>query len=631
MIKKNILTLGMLFFVFGLFYDFILVNSVIAFGKKQIFLIGIGLLLLTFSLLIKKEIFSPQWKNSKNWLVLQLKRINLQLSRHLDLLVILFFVFIGICFFFGRWQGNLPVVHIGTDAANVATYSAVTYHPQNFTADFIYGDKQNFSYYVSIYIPLLQILSSIMGGYGIAYLSLLIPIIVLHGTGFYYLGKALYQKRFWAFLLAISSLIIIYTESSDYWGIYQDPQPRMLFGAVFPWSLLLAYQSLSNPKLRFLTILLLGAMLYINPVSIPGVAFSIWLGFLVFKPREKKTLRHLTEVLGFGLLFASMAIPFAMIYLQSRTIIPTSVDYSEAISYFAASNMGMFSLKETLLGFLKTMTNTFLLPLGVISGVLAYVFTIKKREVLLISIWIFGLVLIGGGLTWLGNTIAKATQTMPILLQMNRDLRYVVPLLEIILFLPLAYASKQIKGSRSIDTSKMISLKILGIVILFILTSSFYTVTKEKLDVKMYTQKTITCLTTKKLFCSPMQNKHLVELLEYVRNETQENENFITYPSIDIRRQIRYQGLRSIAFDINDINALRIVDPGKALAFRDLIDSWETIENVQDKKQQETLFIQFARELKADYAIMLTPVNAEFVNEVVYSNETYSIIRLSTP
>ena len=195
------------------------------------------------------------------------------------------FAIYGLLFFLGRWNGITPFIDLKGDGASVAGFAAALDHPELFENDFLLHDLGNISSYNYAHVPLVRFLASLVNGYGTAFLVLLVPIIFLQMTGFYVLGKVLFRSRFWALLLAIFSTFLIFTESKDYWGIFIDPQPRMLFQAIFPWLLTLAYLSRDHLKLRWITMIVLGFMSFIHQISTPALALSIWLGFLVFKPR----------------------------------------------------------------------------------------------------------------------------------------------------------------------------------------------------------------------------------------------------------------------------------------------------------------------------------------------------------
>ena len=202
-----------------------------------------------------------------------------------DGLIILFFFLLSTLFFLGRWNGLTPFVNLHSDAGYVSAYAASLDHPEAFAKDPLFNSPDNFGYYTSLQVPVIRVLTKITGGYGLSYVLLMIPYVFMQLSGFYILGKVIYKSSFFSLLLALTSIVIIYTQAGDYWGIWYDPQPRMMFQAFFPWLLILVLLSLPRPRLRWLVMLASGLLIYVHPLSTPAIAFSAWLGFLVLNPQ----------------------------------------------------------------------------------------------------------------------------------------------------------------------------------------------------------------------------------------------------------------------------------------------------------------------------------------------------------
>ena len=251
-------------------------------------------------------------------------------------------------FFLGRWNGLKPFVDLQGDAAYVSSYAASSDSPESFTSDVLFNQPENFGYYVSVQVSIIRFLKGILGDIGTAYIVLLVPYILAQLAGFYVFGRVLFRNRFFAFLLAILSLLLVNTQSWDYWGVFYDPQPRMLFQAVFPWLLTLVILSLERRWLRWLVFVCLGLMIYLHPVSTPAVAFAIWFGYLVSKPAEVKWGRHLLDLALFGVIFLLCAIPFFMQYLGNRDIARSvQVDYNTGIAFYKEVFTTTFQLRKT--------------------------------------------------------------------------------------------------------------------------------------------------------------------------------------------------------------------------------------------------------------------------------------------
>jgi hypothetical protein len=632
-IQLIFLSSGLFVCLTAIFYDLIPGKNANNFGKLQWIALILGSILFLIGLVWQtKEMKSISFKVKEYFL----KEIP-SASRHkhhswiFDTFTIATFSLIAVAFFFGRWKGADPVIDLGSDAANVATFAAVLDNPQNFANDFLFNKTSNFSFYVSLHLPYLQFFSKLLGGYGIAYLSLLVPIIFIQLIGFYFFGKVLFRNRFWSLLLAILSLLIIYTGSSDYWGIYKDPQPRMLFGALFPWLLTLAYSSFKKPKLRIATMVLVGLMLYIHPVSTPAVAFSIWLGFLFNRSDKKRVVTHLLELFGLGLIFISMAIPFSLTYISSRNLSPSVIDYSTSLALFKTYNLAMFDIIGTLQIFLKSLTVSWLLPIAAIFWVIGRQKTKYRFEMDLFLIWVIGLLVVSVGVTHIESVLDTKFQVLPVLLELNRDLRYIVPILEIIIVVTLAGISNAIQLTTWSKVLQRGVISIAGIFIILLLAVGYRSVTKDILDMHGYAQQAVTCWFQGDLFCPDPSPQDRQNVLSYITNHTDTSASFISIPPTNLSKLIRYQGLRSVSFDIDDTKTYIAVDIAKYLSLNPQIKRWQHIQTISDEGSRFLSYLDFAKAAGANYAV----VSANDVQDfgvgsfsVIYSSGFYAIIKL---
>lgn len=627
-----IICFGILLCILGFFYDFIGNQGQFSIGPLQLATIIVGLLFVLGGFFVKLDWFTNLSQKIDRLLFKEKSHNESKNKWLIDLALILLFLLIALAFFLGRWKGANPVLDLGSDAANVATYAAVLDHPANFASDIAYDSAQNFSFYVSAHIPLIRALSGVLGGYGLAYLSLLLPVIFLQLLGFYFLGKTLFKDRFWALLLSILSLIIVYTESSDYWGIYKDPQPRMLFGAIFPWLLLIVYRGFSNRGFRFLAMTIVGLMLYIHPVSTPAVAFAVWLAFIAIKPPTLNCKRHLIESFAQGLLFVCMAVPFIFIYLNGRDVSSTQVDYATALTAFGSVMSGMFNLSSICLGFLKTLAVTTLLPMAVLALIFSFFRYGKKLEVKMILLWIAGICIVGIGLTTVEAFIDARIHALPVLLDLNRSLRYLIPILEISIFLPLSEVTKRI-GADSLKRIFQRSLVyIAGICIFTVLVIGFGNATRDKLDMHQYAQQTVKCWGKGEWYCRESSPQSLIKLLQYISNNTDETASFISIPPINISKVLHYQALRSVVFDPVDINTYLAADLNKYFELQPEKERFKSIGEITDQTAQLAAYLQFAKDRGADYAVVSAEIAGGILPEgytVVFTSGKYSLVQIN--
>ena len=267
----------------------------------------------------------------------------------------------------------------------------------------------------------------------------MVPYVFIQLTGFYLLGKLLYKSKFFSFLLAFTTIFIIYTQAGDYWGIWYDPQPRMMFQAFFPWLLLLVFLSLTKPRLRWLVMIAIGFLMYVHPVSTPAIAFSAWLGYLVFKPAGLSWKHHLVDQFLYALIFVLIAIPFVYQYGNNRDFSSaSSVDYEAARAFLERIFPSTFQIRSTFSSFLLAGLAYSLIPLAYLGSTQVFRHPQERQRLGLILLWVAGIIIISVGLSSFEMFIESKLRQLPIFLDLIRGLRYVIPLLEILVFWPLA-------------------------------------------------------------------------------------------------------------------------------------------------------------------------------------------------
>ena len=325
------------------------------------------------------------------------------------------------------------------DGAYVSSYAASLDNPHAFLSDPMLKDSGNFGYYISLQIPIIRYLKNILGDYGSAYVFLLLPFVLLQLSGFYIFGRVFFRSRFFALALSILSTFLINTQSWDYWGIYYDPQPRMMFQSVLPWLLTLVVLSIQKLRLRWLVFICLGLMIYLHPVSIPAIAFAVWFGYLVIKPDSKKWGRHLLELAGFGLIFLLFTVPFFMKYISGRDCSNTiQVNYDTALEFLKAIIPATFQLRLTQANMLLGILGSGLVPLAYLGAVMVFRIGKDRAKLGMLLAWLAGIMLICIGFSAIEQQLELRLKLLPVLVQITRGLRYVVPLLEILALWPLA-------------------------------------------------------------------------------------------------------------------------------------------------------------------------------------------------
>lgn len=543
-----------------------------------------------------------------------------------DWLVFMLFFGFTLLFFMGRWNGLTPFIDLGEDAEIVNSYAASLDNPGMFTGDPLFADPSNFGYYVSFQVPIVRFLKSVVGDYGTAYILLLIPFVLLQMTGFYVFGRVLFRGRLFPFLLAILSTFLINTQSWDYWGVFNDPQPRMMFQSLLPWVLALVIVSIKQTRLRWLVFACLGFMIYIHPVSIPAIAFAIWFGYLCEKPKDYRWGPHFLKMLGFGLVFLLFTIPFFGKYLGNREITEAiNLDYGTAIGFLKSIFPGTFELRLTQAQMIAGVIQSGLVLAAYVGAVLVYRFSRERERFWMVMAWIAGILIVSIVFNALEQQIEYRLQILPVLMQLNRGLRYTVPLMEVLALWPLALLwerADELKGLRIVY--KTIS-ALMGILLLIIFSNRF-PATFETL-IPDYRFSALRCLATGRLVCPDPMLLDQTDMAEYIRAKTPQGSMFLSIPPLDMGGAIRYEALRPLAFDQKDMLRLSLSNVEGAMALQPFNISWEEI-TLMPNDEQLAAYHKLAELRNADFIVAQNPIPEWLASRILYSNKSISLLDL---
>jgi hypothetical protein len=548
-----------------------------------------------------------------------------------DWWVIFFFFFLSVLFFMGRWNGIKPFVDLHSDAAYVSAYAASLDNPEAFSKDPLFNIPGNFGYYTSLQVFVIRLLTKITKEYGFSYILLTIPYVFLQLSGFYLLCRVLFKSRFFSFLLALISTTVFYAQAGDYWGIWYDPQPRMMFQSLFPFLLILVLFSLPKQRLRWLVIAVLGLLIYIHPVSIPAIAFSVWLGFLLFKPAEIGWKHHLFNQFLYALIFVLLAFPFLYQYSNGRDFIATkSVNYETARDFMERIFSPTFQIHTTFSAFTITAASTFLLPLAYIGSTLVFRQPAEKKHLGLILSWLAGIFFVCVGLSSFELFLESRLNHLPVFLDLIRGLRYTIPLMEILVLWPLALYWNQAEPGTELANMRRMCLAGIGLVVFILFTILFpttFTAQFPTFHYPNYRFQVLHCLRDGSLVCPSQALKDEREIVEFIRTNTAQDASIISIPPTDLGGAIRFQAIHPIAFDPGDMIRLAPGNLSQALDMEKDIKEWSAI-NLLSGDEKLKKYLEFGRRKKAELAIIRNPIPDWLFENVIFNNQTFSLVSL---
>ncbi|MGB8212811.1 MAG: hypothetical protein WCE68_04550 [Anaerolineales bacterium] len=539
------------------------------------------------------------------------------------LFVLIFLAFAGI-YFLGRLQGNYPMVILTGDGGNIASYAAAMDHPSWFQSDPALGNSNNIGIYATIHIPLISALNHLTGDYGLAYAWLVLPETFLQLLGFYILGRVLFKKRFWSFLLAfLTAMTVINIGLGEIWGVWQDALPRVTFQSLLPFLLALTLVWKDRPGRWPWLMVFAGLLVYVHPVSAPAWGLAIWLSLWLLQPKGWNWRRRSLVMLGLGILFLAVLTPFALNYLSYRGR-DQAADYNMVMAILKTySPANLLNIPAALGGFLWNMTLNLLLPVA-LTGFVATWFLKKsdRTPVKVVLLWMAGIFIVSILIPFGEQIIEQRLHVLPFETELVRCIRYFVPLLLLFWLWPLVEWSE-----RPIKPNARQAVIVLGIILV-----GFWGATNRP-DVRDMAQ-TLVCFTKGQLVCpapSPLD-----ELISTLRTQTQPgksvlffNEN-VAYTSQSL--SVRYAALRPLVYSLRDSGLLGYSNRSALSSWLDTTKQMDTLRAISDPVERLKDLLPLAESLKADYLVVDFKVAPEVLSSlpehVVMQNSGYLLLKL---
>lgn len=546
-----------------------------------------------------------------------------------DTIVIIGFTLFLFTYFLGRWKGAYPFVFLGSDAANIANFAAGWDHPDLFQKDFFLSNQDNFRFYATIHIPLIRLLANIIGDYGSAFISLLIPHIFLQACGFYILGRVIFQSRYWGAFLAVVTLIPVWLNLGTYWGIYIDPQPRFSFQVLLPYLLASAYYWRTKLTVWPWLMVAAGGFIYIHPVSAPGWAIAIWLGFWFFLPASFSIQKRLAYMFFVGAICCGVTLPWLIHYLSNHAHGATD-NYSQIYEALASNwGEGFLDIPLAVKGFISLIWQKGILPLAIVSIVL--VVWLRRNElksVMLLLIWLAGILLVAVGIPWIEQTIAQTNEAIPAQVDLIRGIRYLVPLMLLFIVWTLAEISQQFSS-----TKVKIATTSIGIALIFWLTVQ---PTPPTVRIPNQLNYTLSCWREGKLTCTPKDYIEIIEGLNKIKQLTPQS-TILPLDKIGKRLSlpIRYYSLQPLVYAFKDRAALSYANHSKFLKW---IQRNEQVQLLEEQKAPEDKLkgiIELSNNWEVQYCLTEPSINDAVVKppysnklEIIYTNSLMTLLKI---
>ena len=520
-------------------------------------------------------------------------------------------------------QGSYPNPVLASNSANIASFAAAVENPDLFQKDELLSNPQNLLSYSTINIPILNLLKSWTGNYGMAF-AVLIPIqTFINLVGFYLLGIALIGNRAWAVLLAYLLSLPFEMNLLETWGIRLDPVSRFTFQAVLPFILVLAIRWRGNPKLWPLLVAFSGVMAFIHPVSTPVWAFAIWLGLWGSIPKEWSLLRRWVVMVGLGLLTVVALIPYTMNYLSGH-IQGKGPDYDLLLTTIANEfPHNILNIPGAFGDFLRITLSVGLLPVFIFfGGALIFLQWKNRWKVNLILLWTAGILFVSLVIPWIEHAIEAAYHIAPIETELVRGLRYLVFVMLLVCVMGAFEIFRRFRNPQR---------WIFGGLAVLLAVGWGYQSDFQVLRIDRFAD----CLKQGRLVCAEISDE--ARAIQAVRDLTPPGSAIFTTFSNDSKMSfslpVRYEALRSLVYSYKDRGQLVISNSS-------VLDQWAErrtiVDTINGKKispsEKIILFKTDVQDWGTDYILTDLPADKTQLEaagmQVVYQNDSYILIKI---
>jgi hypothetical protein len=352
----------------------------------------------------------------------------------LDLAVIVFFIVFSVMYYYGTMESleKLGRFSLGGDGGRIAGFAAALDDNVRFAGDGILADTNDFGFYTTIHIPLIQFINQYTNSYSEAFMFLLGPHVFLHLAGFYLLGVLLLKSRMLGILLSLLCFINISTEFSTYWGISHVTLPRVSFSAVAGFYIAAAFYWRKEYRVWPWLMGATGLLMYIHPVSAPTFALALWFGFWGYRIPDW-SLRNRTLYLIFsGACFLAVALPFIFNYMSLHEVnTSTNVGYINMIrsKIIVGDIIDYLQALYTLL--VRLLVEIPLIPMAILGAwLIFYKGRQEERSIAkLFGLWMAGVVASSVVVHSISIESAKLFDVTPVQVELVRGIRLLIPFL----------------------------------------------------------------------------------------------------------------------------------------------------------------------------------------------------------
>lgn len=349
---------------------------------------------------------------------------------------LLAFVFVGYLDFSSSFRRSIAT-GFGGDMTMILTRAIADLRPGMFANDFVFSDPQNYTFYTNATAYFFK-LADLMrgGGIGLEYhvFGALVTFLFLYG--WYRLFLEVSQSHWWSTMFSLAAAVAVPMILGDYWGLYNEPQPRVQFSALLPFLLLAGIRAQAQLRWWLLTFAAAGYGMWVHPASAPPVALSLMLAMGATALHFVSAWRVIGLCLVSGLLFLAIALPNMWFYYEGVSQAALGAD-AEVVREALLMRYDL-GYSDPVQGIWVLMSRALsgprcLLLVPFLAGVWLAVYR-RDAAVLFVVMFGAGLAAFGGGIPIFESYIAQWSGRAPSQLDLIRSLRYMIPVLLLVSF-----------------------------------------------------------------------------------------------------------------------------------------------------------------------------------------------------
>ncbi len=431
----------------------------------------------------------------------------------------------------------------------------------DFEGDPLLGDAETTDAYITVasgYVSLMHRWFDIP--YGNAFVSMFIPVIVIHLLGFYFLGRILCRSRVLAVLLAIySSVLINFDTWGEFWGLFsREPLNRVMIGALIGlfWSVAIYYGR--KPRMRPVIMAAVGLSLWVHPVAAPVLGFSIWLGLWVMRSEDEKLDKFILNMFLSAGIFLLVLFPYSLQYTSSfgHSGAPPGLQ-KEMLDIMRNGYIDGYFRNE--IKAIKQFFHVYLwqkpflgMAMVALLGTIFLGGADDRRKAMQLGLMAVGILFVSDILFLLDHYVAMRAERIPLQADLVRGNRFLIPLSFAILFLSSAAALRRFGMNFGVPLSIIVT----GFLV--------FSLQPNAKDVCLKLGQGFKVLA---LGGSP-SNGPDVEMLAWLREQTPRKTSVTAFFNDLMDNTVRYVSLRPLKFSFKDPCFFNYFDWKKALEFQ---------------------------------------------------------------